>query len=77
MRKIRLSSELPVAFRDELERIVFFNPDQERVTAPLLESIRRHGIPAIVEEDGRLRFRLPEYGPVQSLFAFDDKGDEG
>ena len=77
MRKIRLSSELPVSFRDELERIVFFNPDQERVTKSLLESIKRHGIPSIVEEDGRLRFRLPEYGPVQSLFAFDEQGDDG
>jgi len=75
MREIRLSSELPVSFRDELERIVFFNPDQGRVTIPLLKSIERHGVPAIVEDNGLLRFRMPTFGPVQSLFAFDGTDD--
>ena len=71
MRTLQFSSLLPVAYRDELERIVFFNPEQSRVTASLLDSVRRYGVPSIFENDGLLRFRVPAFGPVQSLYAFD------
>ena len=72
MRKIRVSSVLPVAFRDELERIVFFNPEQSLVTAPLLASVQRYGIPSIVEDAGCLRFRVTAFGLLQTLYAFDE-----
>jgi hypothetical protein len=72
MRKIRVSSLLPVSYRDELERIVFFNPEQNLVTIPLVDSIHRYGVPTIVEEDGCLRFRVSAFGRLQSLYAFDD-----
>jgi hypothetical protein len=71
MRKIRITSVLPVSFRDELERIVFFNPEQNRVTAPLIASLQRYGVPTIVEEKGCLRFRVNAFGRLQSLYAFD------
>jgi hypothetical protein len=63
---------LPVAYRDELERIVFFNPEQGRVTASLLDSVRRYGVPSIVEDGSLLRFRVPAFGTIQSLFALDE-----
>jgi hypothetical protein len=72
MRKIRVSSVLPVSYRDELERIVFFNQEQQIVTAALLDSVNRYGIPMIVEENGCLRFRVNAFGILQSLYAFDD-----
>jgi hypothetical protein len=72
MRKIRLSSVLAASFRDELERIVFFNPEQGSVTAPLLDSVHRYGVPSIVEEDGCLRFRVDAFGMLQTLYAFDE-----
>jgi hypothetical protein len=75
MRKIRVSSVLPVSFRDELERIVFFNPEQKLVTAPLVASVHRYGVPAIVEDGGCLRFRVDAFGPLQTLYAFDETGD--
>ncbi len=65
------SSVLPIAYRDELERIVFFNPEQERVTEAIIDSVHRYGVPLIVEEDGTLRFRVPAFGPVQTLYALD------
>lgn len=71
MRTLQFSSILPVSYRDELERIVFFNPEQERVTGPLLDSVRRYGVPGIFEDGGLLRFRVPAFGAIQSLFAFD------
>jgi hypothetical protein len=58
---------LPVAYRDELERIVFFNPEQSRVTTSLLDSVRRYGVPSIVEDGNLLRFRVPAFGTIQSL----------
>jgi hypothetical protein len=72
MRKIRVSSILPVTYRGELERIVFFNQEQNQVTKPLLDSLHRYGIPTIVEEDACLRFRVRAFGRLQSLYAFDE-----
>ena len=72
MRRIRVSSLLPASHREELERIVFFNPGQGLVTAPLLASVHRYGVPTIIEEDGCLRFRVEAFGPLQTLYAFDD-----
>ena len=72
MRKIRVSSVLPVSYRDELERIVFFNQEQNLVTTPLVDSVHRYGVPTIVEENGRLRFSVNAFGRLQSLYAFDD-----
>ncbi len=72
MRKIRVSSVLPVSYRNELERIVFFNQEQNLVAAPLVDSVHRYGVPTIVGENGCLRFRVSAFGRLQSLYAFDD-----
>jgi hypothetical protein len=72
MRKIRLSSVLGIAFREELERIVFFNPAQSSIAAPLVDSIQRYGVPSVVEEDGCLRFRVHAFGMLQTLYALDE-----
>jgi hypothetical protein len=69
---IRFTSVLPVSYRDELERIVFFNPNQDRVVAPLVDAVRRYGVPSIVEDGETLRFRVPAFGLVQSLYALDE-----
>jgi hypothetical protein len=63
---------LPTAYRDELDRIVFFNPEQSRVTTPLLDSVQRYGVPLVVEDGALLRFCVPAFGTVQSLYAFDE-----
>ena len=75
-RRIRLSSELASAFRDELERIVFFNPEQQSVTGHLVASVHRFGAPSIVEEQDRLRFRVSALGMLQTLYAFDETDGE-
>jgi hypothetical protein len=71
MRKIRISSVLGGSFRDELERIVFFNPEQNLITGPLVDLVRRYGVPEIVDDDGRLRFRVSTLGSLQTLYALD------
>jgi hypothetical protein len=71
MRDIRLSSVLGRSFRDELERIVFFNPEQALSTGTLVDLVRRYGVPEIIEDHGRLRFRSRGLGLLQTLFALD------
>jgi len=71
MRKTRISSRLGRSFRDQLEQIVFFNPEQGLVTPALIKLVRRQGVPAIVEEGERLRFRVDAFGMVQTLYAID------
>jgi len=74
-RSIRMSSTLPITYRPELERIVFFNPEQGQVTAALVASVRRYGVPEAVEIEACLRFKVRAFGEVQTLFAFDDTED--
>jgi hypothetical protein len=71
MHNIRISSLLGGSFRDELERIVFFNPEQGLITRTLVDLVRRHGVPAIVEEGDYLRFRVDAFGMLQTLYAID------
>jgi len=72
MGRIRISSTLPVSYRPELERVVFFNPEQNQVRVPLVASVQRYGVPETVESGMYLRFKVRAFGEVQSLFAFDD-----
>jgi hypothetical protein len=66
-----LSSVLPLAHRDELERIVFFNPQQSRFIDPVLAAVNSYGVPAIVEERDRLRLSVPAFPSIQTLYALD------
>jgi len=72
VRTIQITSILPVSYRDELERIVFFNPEQSKVATPLLAAVGRYGVPTITEEAGRLLFHLSGFREIQSLFALDE-----
>lgn len=72
MRTIRIASELAAIFREELERIVFFNPEQRTVAAGVVESVHRYGVPSIFEEAGQLRFAVRAFGPLQTLYALDE-----
>lgn len=71
VRKLVFSSQLPLAERDRLEDMVFFNRDQEKVRAQILACVQKYGVPAIVEDGPWLRFRVPGFSAVQSLYALD------
>jgi hypothetical protein len=71
MRKIHISSVLTDTFRDELERIVFFNREQSSVAAGVVESVHRYGVPMIIEVAGKLRFSVKAFGMLQTLYALD------
>ncbi len=71
MRDIRITSQLHRSYRDELERIVFFNPEQGLITRTLVDLVRRYGVPSIVEDGDQLRFRASAFGMLQTLYAMD------
>jgi hypothetical protein len=69
MNSITFTSVLGRRHRQELEKLLFFNPGQHRVRAAILEAIEKYGIPKVVEEQGWLRVRLDSGREVQTLFA--------
>lgn len=71
MRRVEITSLLPVAAREDLEHITYFNPEQARVADSLVKVVHDYGVPTIFEDNGQLRFRVKAFGPVQALFALD------
>ena len=70
--RLRFSSTLPLSYRDELERLVFFNPAQSLYREPLLASVNQYGVPSIVEDGPHLRLAVPAFRAIQSLYALDE-----
>ena len=64
-------SYVPVAQRAALERLVFFNSCQGRVSDCIADAIEKFGAPEIVADRDRLRIYMKGMPDVQSLFAID------
>jgi hypothetical protein len=64
-----MTSQLAVAQRPELERLLFFNDNQHRVRGGIVASIDTYGVPEICERDGALAIRVGVLEGVQSVFA--------
>jgi hypothetical protein len=64
-------SYVPVAQRAALERLVFFNSCQGRVSDCIADAIEKFGAPEIVADRDRLRIYMKGMADVQSLFALD------
>ena len=69
MSRITFTSILERKHRRELEKLLFLNPGQHRVRSAILEAVKQHGIPRVVEEQGRLWVKLDSGREVQTLFA--------
>jgi hypothetical protein len=67
-------SYVPVAQRAALERLVFFNSCQDRVSDCIADAIEKFGAPEIVADRDRLRIHMKGMPDVQSLFALDATG---
>lgn len=73
---VRFSSVLPKAYREKLERLVFFNEQQHKIESALLRALERYGTPKVtVDDGGHLRFTVRAFPAAQSLYAFDDATD--
>ncbi len=74
MSEIAFTSALGPEHKDELERLLFFNGNQAKVSATVTLVAERYGVPRIHGDDERLRIEL-ESQPTQSLFAVRRTGD--
>jgi hypothetical protein len=64
-------SYVSVAQRSALERLIFFNSCQGRVSDCIADAIEKFGAPEIVADRDRLRIYMKGMPDVQSLFAID------
>lgn len=70
------SSILPNSYQGDLEQLLFFNPQQNKFTAEIVQSVETYGCPKIVQDAAQLRVEVGALGVVQSLFAFEsDRSD--
>jgi hypothetical protein len=74
--RIGFSSVLGNEYLDDLEKLLFFNPQQERTLSGINQSIQEYGVPHVLHENGRLRIRLQGLQDVQALFALEDSPDQ-
>jgi hypothetical protein len=68
MSEFELSSTLSAEYASDLERLMFFNPNQRAAQTEVVDAIDEFGIPEIIEEEGHLRVTLAHHD-VQALFA--------
>lgn len=69
MSKIVFSSVLNSAYYDDLEKLMFFNPQQEKVRNEVISAVERYGQPKIYRDGDRLRIGVGSFSMVQALFA--------
>jgi hypothetical protein len=70
--RIGFSSILGSEYLEDLERLLFFNPQQKRALNGIHHSIREYGVPSIALDAGRLRVRVEQLPEVQTLYALED-----
>lgn len=68
------SSVLSYQYRDDLETLMFFNPQQSKVKPAIVATIEKYGIPRVVVEGELLRIRVEKFAEVQALFALENIG---
>lgn len=66
---VHLSAELPADWKEELEELLFFNPQQAAVANKILASIRAFGMPRVTTHDGRLKVEVGNGLALGTLFA--------
>ncbi len=75
MQTIFFKSSLPSKFKNEVERIFFFNTNQKRHHKKIEESIEMYGVPHILSKDNQIFFSFDKIASFQVLYALDDDGD--
>lgn len=68
---LRYTSALKPEYIEDLERLMFFNPDQQSAISAIVDSIERFGVPSVYNDNGCLRIKVEKLDEVQSLFALD------
>lgn len=72
---VHLCAELPADWKEDLEQLLFFNPQQAALENEILATIRAYGIPRTRVEAGHLRVEVGHGLVVGSIFAMVDMVD--
>lgn len=70
-RPIFLRSALPLTYRDELERLFFFNRKQRRIASRITQSVVEYGKPVLVEKLNEIILCVPTNPAVQTVYILD------
>jgi hypothetical protein len=73
-RDVVFLSSLPPECHQQLESLLFFNRQQERVRPGIVDAIDRYGAPEIVPGPNGLKVRVASPVEVQCLFAVERRG---
>lgn len=71
MGTIVITSRLGEDFREDLEQVLFFNPEQRKAIADIEHCVQHYGVPEITNENGFLRISLNSYSVAQTLYSID------
>ena len=66
---IVFSSSADRKYREAVEELLFFNPQQDRARAGILNSLKRFGLPRLKESAHGLEIQVDEYA-TQTIFAY-------
>jgi len=72
MATIYFSSVLKAEYQEELEKIIFFSPNQNKVRADIVAAIKLIGKPCIVRHGETLRVSVGQYEDAQTLYALEE-----
>lgn len=75
MAELLLKSTLPSKYREELEALLFFHPQQGKVHDGIVYSVEKYGPPQIVDKAGQLCIEFEQFPGAQTLYAFDRIGE--
>lgn len=73
MEMLRITSRLETGYRQDLENLLFFHPQQDKHRADIAECVMRYGVPEICNCNGLLRVSIGGEMLAQSLYAFSDR----
>ena len=76
MGTIVITSRLGEEFREDLEQILFFNPEQHKAIVDIEHCVKHYGVPEITNVNGYLRINLNSYSVAQTLYSI-DRGENG
>jgi hypothetical protein len=71
VREFHFTSAVDAAYRNALERLLFFNPGQGHVRSRIIDAVRRFGSPRILEKRGTLHVVVEASPDGQALFVLD------
>lgn len=69
--KITFTSVLGLEYGEDLEDLMFFNPQQKEASSRIDHVINEYGVPSIVVDNDRLRIQVEGLAECQTLYALD------